>query len=290
VVEESSTEKLGGSVGVIKHLDLFSGIGGFALAAQWVGAIETMQFVEIDPFCQKVLSKNFPGIPIHEDIRTFAARDCDLITAGFPCQDISIAGHGVGLDGERSGLFYEVIRIVRDCRPRYLVLENVAALISSNRGRDMATVLYELSAIGYDAEWEVIPASALGANHERERTWIVAYPNGDRRSRAKRKGREAIQKRRILQPNEDGEKLRQNHRSPELFATPRLSDLAEFPGVDDGVSAGMDGTRRPRIKALGNAVVPHVAMIPLKRILDIDSQSKMSGGAPAKHPATPDHG
>jgi DNA (cytosine-5)-methyltransferase 1 len=257
---------------MITHLDLFSGIGGFSLAAQWVGSIETIQFVEIDPFCQKVLSKNFPGIPIHGDIRTFAARDCDLITAGFPCQDISVAGNGAGLDGERSGLFFEIIRIVRQCRPRYIVLENVAALIRSNGGRDMATVLWELSAIGYDAEWEVIPASALGANHVRERVWIIAYANSVGRSiQERRKGRPVF-RRRILPLDLEGQELRSTNQRPDLFAAPRLGDLAEFPRVDDGVPAGLDGNRRSRIKALGNAVVPHVAMIPLKRILDIDNQ------------------
>jgi DNA (cytosine-5)-methyltransferase 1 len=256
----------------VNHLDLFSGIGGFALAAEWATRIKTIQFVEIDPDCQKILAQNFPGVPIHDDIRTFSTnKSIDLITAGFPCQDISVAGHGIGLVGARSGLFFEVIRLIRECRPAYVLLENVAALLTNNRGRDMGTVLYELSAIGYDAEWEVIPAFALGANHERERIWIVAYPNSDRQLRAKRKGREAKQKRRILQTNEDGEKLRQAHRSPELFAAPRLGDLAQFPGTDDGLSRKLDAATRARIKALGNAIVPQVAAIPLKRILDIDS-------------------
>jgi DNA (cytosine-5)-methyltransferase 1 len=134
----------------------------------------------------------------------------------------------------------------------------------------MATVLWELSESGYDAEWEVIQASALGANHERERIWIVAYTNSVRRSRTKRKDCEAIQKRQLLQPNEDGEKLRQTYPSPELSSAPRLGGITEFPRVDDGVSSGMDSDRRSRVKALGNAIVPQVAMIPLKRVLDID--------------------
>jgi len=162
---------------MLQHLDLFSGIGGFSLAAQMVGGIETRQFVEIDPYCQKVLAKNFPGIPIHDDIRTYSAKpgDFDLITGGFPCQDISCANpNGRGLEGERSGLFFELMRIVRECRPRYLVLENVAEMLRKQRGRIMGTVLWELSQGGYDAEWQTISAASVGAPHLRERVFIVA--------------------------------------------------------------------------------------------------------------------
>lgn len=251
---------------MLQHLDLFSGIGGFALAAQWVGGIKTAQFVEIERFCQKVLAKNFPGVPIHGDITTFTHRgDFDLITAGFPCQDISIAGNGAGLDGERSGLFYEVIRIIRECRPRYVILENVAALLSSNGGRDMATVLWELSQIGYDAEWEIIPASALGADHTRERLWIVAYPNSVGYEIEERRERVPVSQRRLLHQNANGQILRQIDKCAELLKAPRLGDVANFPRVDDGVSDRVD-----RIRALGNAVVPQVAMVPLQRVLDLE--------------------
>ena len=214
----------------MKHLDLFSGIGGFALAARNVGW-ETVGFCEIDPYCQKVLAKHWPGVPIYEDVRnvrryevsdtgckrvheqgviaktgtgrsdghgngwdgipcqqetkatgqrlctdgTTTVGPIDIITGGFPCQDISYAGKGAGIDGERSGLWSELARIIGEVRPRYAVLENVAALLS--RGLDR--VAGDLAEIGYDCEWHCIPASYVGAPHRRDRIWIVAYPNSD---------------------------------------------------------------------------------------------------------------
>lgn len=260
----------------MRHLDLFSGIGGFALAARWVGGIKTTQFVEIEPFCQKVLAKNFPGVPIHGDVTTFTTHrgEFDLVTAGFPCQDISIAGHGVGLDGDRSGLFFEIIRIIREARPRYVVLENVSALLSCRKGRDMGTALWQLSESGYDAEWDVIPASALGANHARERAWIVAYANSERRSEPERGECREVLGRRVLSSDSPREKLRPSDKCDELLAAPRLGDIAKFPRANDGVSTGLDEiTRRNRIKALGNAIVPQVAMIPLQRIKDLTNET-----------------
>lgn len=174
----------------LKHLDLFSGIGGFALAAEMAGGITTQQFVEVDSYCQKVLAKNFPSVPTHGDITTFSATSSqyDIITGGFPCQDISAANHkGQGLDGKRSGLFFELMRIVRECRPRYIVLENVAALLSKRNGRDMGTVLWELSECGYDAEWQVVSAASVGAPHLRKRVFIVAYCDRGRLEARQRK-------------------------------------------------------------------------------------------------------
>ena len=160
-------------------LDTFAGIGGFSYAAsKLVGNIKTTQFIEIDPFCQKILKKHFPNTPIHDDIRTFTARpfQYDVITGGFPCQDISVAGRREGITEEsRSGLFYELMRVIRMVRPKFIVLENVAAIL--NNGLDI--VLGELSEAGYDAEWSIISASSLGACHRRSRWWLVAYPNND---------------------------------------------------------------------------------------------------------------
>ena len=163
----------------LKLLDLFSGIGGLKVAQEMVGGFETTQFVENDPYCQKVLKKHWPHIPIHDDIRTFTAEpfQFDAVCGGFPCQDISTAGRGKGITEEsRSGLFYELMRVVRMVRPRYVILENVAAIL--NNGLDI--VLGELSEAGYDAEWAVISASSLGACHQRSRWWLVAYPNSNR--------------------------------------------------------------------------------------------------------------
>ena len=164
----------------MKILDTFAGIGGFSYAAEkLIGGFETTQFIEIDPFCQKVLKKHWPHVPIHDDIRTFTAKpfQYQVICGGFPCQDISVAGLQKGITEEtRSGLFFELMRVIRMVRPQYVVLENVAAII--NRGLDI--VLRELSEAGYDAEWSVIPASSVGACHKRSRWWLVAYPNSFR--------------------------------------------------------------------------------------------------------------
>ena len=158
----------------LKLLDTFSGIGGFSYAAEkLVGGFETTQFIEIDPYCQKVLKKHWPNVPIHDDIKTFTAKpfQYDAVCGGFPCQDLSVAGRGKGITPEtRSGLFYELMRVIRMVRPKYVILENVAAIL--NNGLDI--VLGELSEAGYDAEWAVISASSLGACHQRSRWFCVA--------------------------------------------------------------------------------------------------------------------
>jgi DNA (cytosine-5)-methyltransferase 1 len=162
-------------------LDLFSGIGGFAIASDLVGGFETVAFCEIDPYCQKVLNLRYPGIPVFNDVTTLTAqslRDAgieriDAIFGGFPCQDISNAGKQAGIEGERSGLFFEIIRLICEIRPRIVVLENVAALL----GRGMERVLWELAQVGYDAEWSIVSCAEVGGCHRRERVWIVAYPS-----------------------------------------------------------------------------------------------------------------
>ena len=176
----------------LKLLDTFAGIGGFSYAAEKIiGGFETTQFIEIEPYCQKVLKKHWPDVPIHDDIKTFTARpfQWDVICAGFPCQDISVAGLQKGITKEsRSGLFYELMRVVRLVRPKFIVLENVAAIL--NNGLDI--VLGELSEAGYDAEWSIISASSLGACHRRSRWWLVAYPNNNGHQRRKFETRNKI--------------------------------------------------------------------------------------------------
>ena len=136
----------------LKVLDLFSGIGGFSYAAErLVGGFETTQFVEIDPYCQKVLRKNF-NVPIHDDIKTFNAKEgqFDIITAGFPCQDLSIAGRQEGIgEGTRSGLFFEVIRLARQIRPKFILFENVRNLISHKDGETFQQILKTLALSGF---------------------------------------------------------------------------------------------------------------------------------------------
>jgi DNA (cytosine-5)-methyltransferase 1 len=156
----------------MRVLDLFSGIGAMSLGLEWAG-MQTVAFCEIDPLCRKLLAEKWPGVPCHDDVRTMQFPECDIIAGGFPCQDISVAGRGAGLSGERSGLYREVLRAIRLVGPKYVLLENVAVLLS----RGLGTILGDLAEIGYDAEWYCIPASRLGAPHRRDRIWIVAYPN-----------------------------------------------------------------------------------------------------------------
>ena len=165
----------------LKLLDLFSGIGGFSYAAERiVGGYKTTQFVEVDPYCQSVLRKNFPNTPIHDDIRTFTAKpgQFDVFTIGFPCQDLSVAGKQRGINEQtRSGLFYESIRLLREVRPRFALFENVRNLLSHEKGETFQEVLFQIAKAGYNAEWSVVSAKDLGACHLRERVWIIAYAN-----------------------------------------------------------------------------------------------------------------
>ena len=174
----------------MKVLDLFSGIGGFALGLEAAG-FETVAFCEIDPYAQKVLKKKWPGVPIYEDVRRITADRLvsdgirvDVITGGFPCQDISTAGRQAGIDGERSGLWAECARLLGEIRPSYAIFENVTNLLNGDGGDWFKRVLWDISSVGYDAEWHCIPASAIGAHHHRDRVWIVAYPNGDSQPRS----------------------------------------------------------------------------------------------------------
>jgi DNA (cytosine-5)-methyltransferase 1 len=215
---------------------LFAGIGGFDLGFERAGMTCKWQ-VEINQYATRVLAKHWPNVHRERDIRECGKHNLqpvDVICGGFPCQDISYAGLGAGLDGERSGLFFEAIRVVRELQPRVVVLENVSALLT----RGMDRVLGTLAQIGYDAEWHCIPAAAIGAPHRRDRVFILANPTSTVRAEAANK------------PLRD-----------------RLSGIpAQFGGsswwrtepdvgrVADGVPARVD-----RLRGLGNAVVPQVA-------------------------------
>jgi DNA (cytosine-5)-methyltransferase 1 len=160
-------------------LELFAGIGGIGLGLERAGMSVVGQ-VEIDPYCRRVLARHWPEVPRHDDVRTCidwwrsgTRPYVDLIAGGFPCQDISVAGRAAGIvEGTRSSLWSYMADVVRVLRPRYVLVENVAALLA--RGLDV--VLADLAACGYDAEWDCIPASAVGAPHRRDRVWLVAYP------------------------------------------------------------------------------------------------------------------
>jgi DNA (cytosine-5)-methyltransferase 1 len=157
---------------------LFSGIGGLELGLKRAG-MRTVWQVEKDDYCRKVLAKHWPDVQRFDDVCRVGAHNLspvDLICGGFPCQDISTAGRGEGIvEGNRSGLWFEYRRIIRELRPRYVFVENVAALLA--RGLDI--VLGDLAESGYDAEWDCIPAAAVGAPHRRDRLFLVAYTNSE---------------------------------------------------------------------------------------------------------------
>jgi DNA (cytosine-5)-methyltransferase 1 len=242
------------------HLDLFSGIGGFALSARWAG-FETVQFVEIDDYCQKVLKKHWPDVPIHEDVRTFNGTvyrgRIDLLTGGFPCQDVSDAGLRAGIEGERSGLWRELHRTISEVLPRYVVVENVTGLLRRGMGR----VLGDLAAIRYDAEWGVFSACQHGAPHARERVFLVAYPMRERRYRP-----QVLQSVNPQKLDEWGAKATQP-----LIKSAGRSHL-QIPSrfrVCNGVSDRLDAYPTERIRGLGNAIVPQVAYPILQAIREL---------------------
>ena len=175
----------------LKLLDLFSGIGGFSLGLESTGQFETIAFVEKDEFCQKVLKKNFNNIPIESEVRNvkgdrYAA---DIITGGFPCQPFSVAGKRKGTDDDRY-LWDETIRVIRECKPRWFIGENVEGIINIQEGMVLRQVCDDLEKEGFEVQCLVIPASGIGAWHQRKRVWILAYSehNGSHRS----KGNETI--------------------------------------------------------------------------------------------------
>lgn len=242
-------------------LDLFSGIGGITLALlPWV---QPVAYCEIEPYAQGVLlsnmqAKTLPRAPIWDDVRTLKGDmlpNIDIITGGFPCQDISIAGRGKGLEGERSGLFFEVLRLIDEINPTFIFLENVPAITT----RGGITVVNEITARGYDCRWTTLSASEVGAPHKRERWWLLAHTNSE--LVRKQPGRERRQKgESAIKPGIDG--------TPRKMA--RQLDLPSWPTepevgrVADGISFRMD-----RIKGLGNSVVPQQARQAFKELIGI---------------------
>ncbi len=228
----------------MKVLDLFSGIGGFSLGLERAG-MQTVAFCEVDPFCRRVLAKHWPNVPVYDDVRTLTADRLradgiavDVICGGFPCQDISWAGAGSGLDGERSGLWAEYSRLVGELRPSFVVVENSAALLARGLGR----ILGDLAAIGYDAEWDCIPAAAIGAPHERDRVWLVAYPNT----------LDGVPWLGVLADYQAQILATKDRNSASVWLAPP----AMPPRVGDGSADWLD--RRERTEVIGNSVVPQI--------------------------------
>ena len=260
----------------MKVLDLFAGIGGFTIGLERAG-FETAAFCEIDPYAQKVLRKNWPGVPIYDDVRSITAErlasdgiGVDVITGGFPCQDISVSGNRAGIqDGTRSGLWSECARLLGELRPQYAIFENVTNLLNGERGAWFKRVLWDISQIGYDAEWHCIPASELGAHHHRDRIWIIAYPSGQY---GRDNGQLATDQAQRTQGATIPSAIRENVAYPNSAQRQRgslsiriQSQYANIIGAsgwqaepDVGRVANGISSRSHRLKCLGNAVVPPI--------------------------------
>lgn len=288
----------------MNYLDLFSGIGGFAIGAHWAGMkFDKHYFSEIEPFAVELYQKRFPdAIPLGDikEINCEELADADrkrgiqstqetrceeyrragndgkewIITGGFPCQDISVAGAGAGIRGSRSGLWFEYWRIIRELRPRYAIMENVGALTF----RGLTDVLGSLAEIGYDAEWQDIRAEDMGAPHRRERIWIVAYPAGSGRSEAELWRQEpsgiageATEPADSDNPggtcgrSDSGMGLQQTDKGQaNSGARQRVDQWATEPDV--GRLAHGIPRRVDRLKGLGNAIVPQIAELLFSQI------------------------
>ena len=240
----------------LRVLDLFSGIGGFSLGLERTGGFETVAFCEIEEFPRRVLAKHWPEVPCYHDVRELTGArlaadgiSVDVICGGFPCQDLSTSGPGGGLDGERSGLFWQLARLVGEIRPRFVIMENSPELLDGWLG----DVLGSLASFGYDAEWHCIPASAVGAPHRRDRAWIVAYAAGERFSG-------------------QGQLVKSIIATPDAYRQAGGLERAFFERDLPFVCRGHDGlptyVDRPAVKALGNAVTPQIPELIGHAILD----------------------
>ena len=289
---------------------LFSGIGGLELGLQWAGLGPVVWQVESDEYRRSKLAQRWPGAVRYDDVRTVGAANLQsvhVVCGGFPCQDLSVAGKGAGLDGERSGLWREFERIVRELRPPYVVVENVPALL--DRGADR--VLGGLAQIGYDAVWTTLRASDVGSPQERERLFIVAWLADPRRGDLQRGGGPGAfsgaqaedqgpgdQRQRLRHPSRDGcQAARQ--RAAVRAGAPAESRLGRLlDGLSGWLARWPAGRGQPQLpwepsrtaapgrpdrlaqrRALGNAVVPAVAMVVGEIVLQIAEQT---GGLPAK--------
>jgi DNA (cytosine-5)-methyltransferase 1 len=236
-------------------LDLFSGIGGISLAlSEWVRPIA---YCEIDPYCQAVLlsrisDRSIGKAPIWDDVTTLEARclprGIDIIYGGFPCQDISIARSGDGLEGKQSGLFFEILRLAEEIKPKFIFLENVPAITS----RGGLCIVREIASLGYDCRWCVISAASVGATHKRERWFLLAHT----KSLGQQKKRFPLR--------EEKKQSRSNSQFEYKISNEREESPPPFLGMDDVISYRVD-----RSKALGNSVVPAQAKKAFKLLMGI---------------------
>ena len=242
----------------LSHGSLFSGIGGFELGAEWAG-IPTYWNCDINEWNRKLLKHRFPNTEQYDDIRTLTnPRKVNIISGGFPCQDISGANtKAKGIKGHRSGLWGEMYRIVGEVRPDYIIIENSPNLAF----RGFERVLCDLSEIGYDAEWQCLSATTFGFRHRRERIYVIAYPNTHSKF-SDRMGNTFIDVARFKDPKEWSE-IRSEFRldtkemvfKQDQWGSDGQNIIAEplLCGVGDGIPERMD-----RLAGLGNAIVPFI--------------------------------
>ena len=265
---------------------LFAGIGGIDLGFERAG-FKTIWQVEIDSYCRRVLAKHFPDAERFEDVRTVgigSLKPVDVIAGGFPCQDISNAGRQEGITGKRSGLWKEFSRIISELRPKYVLVENVAALL----GRGIDVVLGDLSSLGYDAEWQIISAADVGAPHLRERVWILAYPGREgvyQRGRNSDAYEEMQDIRRIAGNVLSGEQkisgeILAGSNCPQCEGDERAQRIStEYPHIsrpgrwepEPNVGRVANGvpSRMDRLRCCGNAVVPQIPELIARKISDL---------------------
>lgn len=273
---------------------LFAGIGGFDIGFEKAG-FKTLWQVEIDPICRTVLGAHFPHAKQFADIREISAKTLapvDAIVGGFPCQDVSLMGKRRGLNGKRTGLFFDAIRIIRALRPKFVVFENVPGLLSSNDGRDFQIVLETLAQSGYVGTWRVLDSSFYGVPTKRRRLFILAslqgYTQGlvdfmadalavDDLSSAL----EAMQKNpphNTLLAGVDGAAI--NLSGSNIITEEngwRAMVERERMSRDDGLRLGMDAANYTECRAAGNAITPQVSQwIAEKIIKDLKMIKKQS--------------
>ena len=253
-------------------LDLFSGIGGFSVGLEATGKFKTIGFCEQDKFCQKVLRKHWNDVPIYEDIKKLDARKikADVVVGGFPCQSISIAGKQKGKDDDRF-LFPEMLRVIKEVQPKWIIGENVQNLINISDGQILQGIHNDLEACGFEVQTFNISASSQGAWHKRSRVWIVAANTNSRLSIGEN---EKIQTRGITFNNgssadvSDSNNIRtqiQTQREHTSIKMLRITSKeswwqikSKLCGVPDGVQYELYPDRANRIKALGNSIVPQI--------------------------------
>lgn len=231
---------------MLKTISLFAGIGGFELGFEKTKQFEIVTQVEINDFCRRILRKHWPDTPKLGDITQISPNDlpaCDVILAGFPCQPHSVAGEKRSTDDER-WLWEEIETIIKAKKPRYVVLENVRGLLTTNGGEGFRVVMRTLFNFGYDAQWGTLRARDFGYPHRRERLFFVAYPSG---IRLQRHFAQKIQRKPAFSWWADCRSVQDLRNRPDI-PEPLIW------GTDNGVRYRVDRTR-----AIGNAIVPDVA-------------------------------